>query len=105
MEGTEAMIVAMDSRIKAYKGVGTDTEKLEKGLFAVRNRFHTLFHNVDVAMVKQETVRIQAELKKIQDILQGLDDAHGKRKIIGAIAVSGALLAALLLHLLRKSYD
>jgi hypothetical protein len=105
MQETETMIVAIDARINAYKAEGTDTEKLEKGLFAVRNRFHTLFHNVNVGMVKKESAQIQAELKKIRDVIQGLDDSHRKRKIAGAVAVSGALLAALLVHLLRKTYE
>ncbi len=105
MQETEAMIVGIDARIKAYKATGTDTDKLEKGLFAVRNRFHTLFHNVDVEMVKKESTQIQAELKKIEAVLQGLDDSRHKRKIAGAIVVAGALLAAVFVHLLRKTYE
>jgi len=105
MQETEGMIVAIDSRINAYKAIGTDTDKLEKGLFAVRNRFHTLFHNVDVEMVKKESSQIQDELKKIQNVLQDLDDSHRRRKIAGVVAVSGALLAALLVHLFRKTYE
>jgi len=105
MRETETMIVAIDARINAYKAAGTDTDKLEKGLFAVRNRFHTLFHNVDVEMVKKESSQIQDELKKIQDVLQGLDDSQRRRKIAGAVAVSVALLAALLAHLFRKTYE
>jgi len=105
MQETEAMIVAIDARIKAYKAKGTDTDKMEKGLFAVRNRFHTLFHNVDVELVKKESMQIQAELKKIEAVLQGLDDSQHTRKIAGAVAVAGALLAALFLHLFRKTYE
>jgi hypothetical protein len=105
MQETETVIVNIDSRISAYKKIGTDTEKLEKGLFAVRNRFHTLFHNVNVELVKKESAEIQGELKKIQAALDVLDDVHGKRKIVGAVAVSLMLLIALALHLLRKTFD
>lgn len=105
MQETEAMIVAIDSRITHYKERGTDTDALEKGLFAVRNRFHSLFHNVDVAMVRQESDRIRADLAKIQSTLQGLDDARKKRKIAGVVAVAAALLVAGLVHLLRKTYE
>lgn len=105
MQETETMIVAMDKRIAAYKGQGTDTESLEKGLFAVRNRFHTLFHNVDVGMVKKESAGIQADLKKIQDQLAALDSSRQKRKIAGAVVVSAMLLLALFAHLLRKTFD
>jgi len=105
MKETEAMIVAIDGRIGAFKKIGTDTDKLEKELFAVRNRFHTLFHNVDVELVKRESTQIQADLKKIQVVLDKLDDSHRKRRISGAAAVSFMLLIALALHLLRKTFD
>lgn len=105
MADTEAMIVAIDTRIKAYKAQGTDTGKLEQELFAVRNRFHSLFHNVDVEMVRRDSTQIQAELAKLRNTLQGFDDSQRTRKVAGAVVVAGALLAALLLHLLRKTYD
>jgi hypothetical protein len=104
MQETEAMIVAIDGRIGAFKKTGADTDKLEKELFSVRNRFHTLFHNVNVDLVKKESAQIQADLKKIQVALARLDDAQQKRKIAGAAAVSFMLLIALVLHLLRKTF-
>ena len=105
MQETEGMIVAIDQRIAAYKGQGTDTETMEKGLFAVRNRFHTLFHNVDVEMVKKESAGIQGDLKKISDQLAALDASHRKRKLAGAGVIPAMLLLALFAHLLRKTYE
>jgi len=105
MQETEGMIVAMDQRLSAYNGKGMDTEGLEKRLFAVRNRFHTLFHNVDVEMVKKESAAIQGDLKKIQDQLTALDQERRKRKLAGAGGISAMLLLALFAHLLRKTYD
>jgi hypothetical protein len=105
MQETDGMIMAIDGRIRAYKAKGTDTERLEKGLFSVRNSFHSLFHNVDVALVTRESVRIQGELKRIEQTLNGLDEAQRTRRIAGAVAVSVALLAAVTAHLLRKSHE
>lgn len=105
MQETEGMIVALDARIAGYKKLGTDTDRLEKELFSQRNRFHSLFHNVDVKRVTGESARIQAELKKLDTILKGLAEQGRKRKVAGAIAVAGALLAALLVHQLRKTFD
>lgn len=105
MQETEALIVAIDGRVTAYKQIGTGTEKLEQELFAVRNRFHTLFHNVNVELVKKESAGIQADLKKISAVLDRLDDSRQKRMLAGAAAVSVMLLIALLLHLLRKTFD
>jgi len=105
MQETEGIIVALDKRIAGYKEVGTDTDRLEKELFAQRNRFHSLFHNVDVKRVTAESTQIQDELKKLETTLKGLDDQGRKRKLVGAIVVSAALLAGLLVHLLRKTFD
>jgi hypothetical protein len=74
-------------------------------LFAVRNRFHTLFHNVNVELVKKESSQIQADLNKIQVALAKLDDTYRKRKVAGAVAVSFMLLLALVLHFFRKTFD
>ena len=105
MQETEAMIVAIDGRIGKFKKIGTDTEKLEKELFAVRNSFHTLFHNVNAPLVRKESARIQDDLRKIQVVLNRLDDSRQKRKVAGSIAVLFMLLIALVLHLLRKTFD
>lgn len=105
MNETENLILNIESRTAGFKQQGIDTDRLEKGLFAVRNRFHSLFHTVDTAHVVTESVQIQAELKKIEHILNGIDEQLHKRKLIGAFAVAGALLAALLFYLLRKACD
>jgi len=105
MQETEGIIVALDARIAGYKEVGADTDRLEKELFSQRNRFHSLFHNVDVKRVTAESAQIQAELKKLDTTLKGLDDQERKRKLAGGIAVAGALLAAALVHFLRKTFD
>jgi len=99
------MIVAIDNRIIGFKEEGVDTDRLDKGLFAVRNRFHTLFHEVDVAKIRQESARINNDLAKLDNVLQKIHASRQQRKKIGAAVVAGALLAALLFHLLKKTYD
>ena len=105
MQETEAMIVAIDGRINGYKQIGVDTERLEKELFATRNRFHTLFHNVDVKRVTDESAGIKADLQKIETALTEVDKHRQRRKLGGAVAVAIALVAALLAHLMRKTYE
>ena len=46
-------------QIDGFKGEGVDTDRLEKGLFSIRNRFHTMFHDVDVEKVKRESAADQ----------------------------------------------
>lgn len=104
MQETESLIVAMDGRIKGYKQVGVDVEKMEKELFATRNSFHSLFHSVDVQKVTAESDRIKVDLKKIAAALDALDEQQSKRKLAGTAVIALLLLAALLAHLMRKTY-
>lgn len=104
MQQTENLIVAIDGRVNGFKSEGVDTDRLEKGLFAVRNRFHTLFHDVDAAKVRNESAQIGAELEKLDVALKGIAEERQRRKLAGALAVAVSLLAALLFHLLRKTY-
>jgi formate-dependent nitrite reductase cytochrome c552 subunit len=105
MQETETMIVAIDGRVKAYKQMGIDTDKMEKELFSTRNRFHTLFHNVDVKRVTDESTGIKGDLKKIEAAVTALDKQGSNRKKAGAIAVGLALVGALLAHLMWKTFD
>lgn len=105
MAGVDGRIAALDARITAHKREGTDTDRVEKGLFAARNRYHSLFHTVDMQVVERETGQISAGLNKIQGAVQQIDDEHRRRRIIGFYAVCAALLLALVAHLMRKTYD
>lgn len=105
MTATDRRLNAIDQGIAGYKGMGIDTERLEKGLFAVRNRFHSLFHEVDVRRVQGEAGGINAELDKLDTVLQEFAAEQVRRRLIGAAAVGVALIAALLFYLLKRSYD
>jgi hypothetical protein len=105
MARTESRILAIDAGINGLKQKGFDIDRLEKGLFSVRNSFHSLFHTVDIARFGMETARIQAELQRLDALLKAMDDQQRQRKLFGAFAVAGALLIALLTYLLRKTYD
>jgi hypothetical protein len=105
MRQTEGKIVAIELKISGFKREGVDTDSMEKGLFSVRNRFHTMFHDVDAEKVKRESAQISAELDKVDRELGIIAVQHQKRKIAGAIVIGGALLAALLFYLLRRTYD
>jgi formate-dependent nitrite reductase cytochrome c552 subunit len=96
MRQTETHIIDIDRRITGW---------LAKGLFAVRNRFHTLFHDVDVARVREESAQINASLAKLDSDLKVIEDVRAKRKIAGGIAVAFMLLMAVLFHKLKKTYD
>jgi hypothetical protein len=105
MQETETMISALDARITGFKQVGVDTDRLEKNLFALRNQYRSLFHSVEVDKVRNESARLQSELKKVDLSLQSLDEAKIKRKLVGAALIAVALIAALLAYLFRSTYE
>jgi hypothetical protein len=105
MQQTESYIIGIEGRIGGFRSVGVDTERLGKSLFAVRNRFHTLFHDVNVARVKAESTQINAELAKLDSDLKVIEQARAKRKVAGGVVVFSMLIIAVLMHRLKKTYD
>jgi Cytochrome c7 and related cytochrome c len=105
MQETEGRITTLDARIQGLKLHGKASEGMEQGLFNARNRFHTLFHNVMVEKVRSESTAITRELDTIGAQIDALEQAEQKRRMAGAAAIGGLLLAALLLRLLGKTYE
>ncbi|MEA5114359.1 MAG: cytochrome c3 family protein [Geobacteraceae bacterium] len=105
MAGTETRILAIERRIDVFKGKGIDTSQLEQRLFAGRNRFHTLSHVVDVKLINKNTAEINAGLADIDYALNNIDKLEGKKKLIGAAAITVVLLAAILLTMYRRTFD
>ena len=94
---TDGMLKAIDKRIKTLNSQGIETDTLEKRLFALRNRSHSLFHSLDVNLIRQESAHIQAELEKSNG-----SGGVGTGPLVGILAIGGALLSALLFYLIRK---
>lgn len=105
MQETEGRITALDARIQSLKLHGKASEGMEQGLFSARNRFHTLFHDVVVEKVRSESAAIRKELDVIGAQIDAIDQAEQKRKVTGAAAIGGVLIAGLLFWRLSKSYD
>jgi len=97
---TEGMLKAIEKRISTLKSQGIETDGLEKRLFALRNRFHAMYHSLDINLIKQESAHIQAELEKSNGV-----GGVGTGPLPGALAVGWALLAALLFSLIKKNVD
>jgi len=100
----ESRIVAIDKRINDFKKTGTDTETLEKRLFAVRNNLHSLSHVLAEDKLAAASKLIEADLVKIERMLDDLATTQQKRKIAGLFVIGSILVTALLAHLLRKTY-
>jgi hypothetical protein len=105
MTTTEGTIVAIEEELASVKKTGMETEKLDQKVFAARNRFHTLFHEVNIQRVRNESESVRKELAAVKADLAEIQRTLLRRKFTGAAVVAFFLLSALLLILLRKSYD
>ncbi|MBT1074565.1 cytochrome c3 family protein [Geobacter grbiciae] len=105
MRQTDGSITDIARKIQQFKGKGINIEVHEKSLFDLRNRYHRLFHVVDVGRVKQESEVIRQGLGTIEQALAKLDERNKRRKIVGTTVVAGLLLATLLSYLLKKTFD
>ncbi len=94
----DTMLMAIEKKIQILKLQGVDTDQLEKRLFALRNRFHAMFHSLDIKMIILESDHIQAELEKARGA-----GGMGTGPMTGTVAIGGALIAALLFYLIKKN--
>ncbi|MCM2264724.1 MAG: cytochrome c3 family protein, partial [Desulfuromonadales bacterium] len=62
---TERRIGTVETELARLQRLGIATSKMKGPLFALRNRFHRLFHSVEIAKVRHDTAGFQAELDKI----------------------------------------
>lgn len=105
MSALDGAIITLELQIARLKGEGIAVDREEKGLFAARNHFHSLFHTVDTAVVERESAQIKTDLAAVETELQQIDNGLRQRRNFGGFVVLGALFVALLAHLLRKSLD
>ncbi len=94
------MLMAIEKKIKILKGQGINTDQQEKRLFALRYRFHTMFHSLDIKLIILESDHIQAELEKANGA-----GGRSTAPLTGAIAIGWALMAALLFYLIKKNVE
>ena len=96
----DTMLVAIEKKIKLLKGQGIDTDQQEKRLFSLRNRFHSMFHSLDIKLIILESDHILAELEKNNGA-----GGTGTEPLTGAMAIGWALLAALLFYLIKRNVE
>ena len=105
MAQNENRLVLMERDLAILRGKGVGTAEQENRLFALKNRYHRLFHNVDVTRVIGESAAIGKELDEQRTFVTDRQHEHQRRKVWGAVAIGLMLLVALVCHLLKKTYD
>lgn len=98
-------ISGLDQEISQLYRVGISTHDMSGELFAVRNDFHRLFHNVDVEAVKAQSTDFQETLGKIGVQVEAIKSDLEQRKLIGAAVIALLVIAGILLLMLRHTYS
>ena len=101
---TDARLTLVSGDFERLKKLGINTESLKGKLFDLRNRFHRVFHSVEVEKVRAETGGVQAELAGIQEQVDQYDRQFAQRKLWGGIAVGLLLLLGVVLLQVRHTY-
>jgi Cytochrome c3 len=98
-------ITALEQSLAGLHRTGIATKEMDDDLFALRNRFHRLFHNVDVEKVRSQSAGFQGELRTIRARVDAIDRELRQRKLWGGGVVALLILSGLVALLLHKTYQ
>ena len=101
---TDARLLAMSGEFERLQRLGGSVDALKGKLFDLRNRFHRVFHSVEVEKVRNETGKVQAELALMQEQVDAYDRQAARRKLWGGVAVGLLVLLGVVLLQVRHTY-
>lgn len=67
---TEKKMAEIEKDLRRLKGEGVFTEREDKTLFSTQAEFRTLFHTVDVDLVKKRSEEFSNKLKQVEALVQ-----------------------------------
>lgn len=102
---TDTMIRQVEQQLERLYRLGFAVDDMQGGMFNQRNRFHRIFHGVDVERVHQESADVQGELAKIAAQVDEIDVTLGERKLWGSVVIALFILCGVILLLVRKAYQ
>jgi nitrate/TMAO reductase-like tetraheme cytochrome c subunit len=100
---TDNRIAEISEHLTKLKYLGYDTRRLEETHFALRNLYHTLFHELQVPVVEQKALEIAHDLQNMETTLKGLDTEERNRRTFGYFLLGLFTLAAVATRQYRKS--
>jgi nitrate/TMAO reductase-like tetraheme cytochrome c subunit len=102
---TDTMISLVEHDLDRLYRLGFAVDEMKGSLFNQRNRFHSIFHEVDVERVRKETTGVQGELGKIVTEVASIDSTQGQRKLWGSVVIGLFILVGVTFLLVRKAYE
>lgn len=101
---TDAKLAAVAGNFERLKRLGVDVKPLHDKHFDLRNRFHRVFHSVEIDKVKAETVSVQEGAAKLQAQVDEYDRTFAERRLWGGVAVGLLVLLGIVLLQVRRTY-
>ena len=101
---TDRRITELERQLLSLRHIGIATAEMDGELFALRNRFHRLFHSVDVEKVRSQTAGFQTELGKISGRVAEIESKLNRRKLWGGAMVALLVGCGILSLLIYRSY-
>lgn len=101
---TEKRIRDIEKDIKRLKTDGVFTEEEEKDLFSTHAEFRTLFHTVDVSLIKERTDVFTKKLNLLENKIQNTFNELGFRKNFSAFLMLIFIGMGVGIFLLSKTY-
>lgn len=101
---TDARLLTVSAGFERIKYLGANVEEGKGRLFDLRNRFHRVFHSVEVEKVRAETGKVQAEAALLQEQIDSYDRETSRRRIWGGVAVGLLVLLGMVLMQVRHTY-
>lgn len=101
---TDQGITALERKLTDLRRIGITTKGMEGELFDLRNRFHRLFHSVDVDRVRAGTDSFRNELGRIKVRVDAIERELNQRKLWGGAVVALLLLGSGVAAMIYRSY-
>jgi len=101
----DTMITAVEKDLDRLYRLGFAVGDMQGELFNLRNRFHRIFHGVDVERVRQQTSEVQDKLNQIIKDVTSIDATLGQRKLWESAVIVLFILAGAAFLLVRKTYE
>ena len=105
LAATDSMINNLNKELSSLHRLGIDVKAMKGEVFNWRNKFHRLFHTVEVEKVRNESSKVQAALGKVQDKVGAIHAELAQRRFQGGIAIGLLILAGIVFLLMKRTYD
>jgi hypothetical protein len=101
---TDARFAGLGDEFERLKRLGVNVDAAKGAWFDLRNRYHRVFHSVDVDKVRAETARLGSELEQLRAEVAGHDEQLSRRRLWGGVVVGLLLALGVVLLQLRHTY-